>query len=112
MLTGSRIQTSYTRSLGTFTFSTQLSAKDVVVLKIITDLEPDQGYYEIPVGLEKNPFNDPLASSFTLGQAVDHITTALEFDTTVIGSTPGNSNLRDISGYQSKCQTFCKAFRS
>jgi hypothetical protein len=58
---------SYTRNQGTFTFSTQLSAKDIVVLKIITDLEPDQGYYEIPVGLEKNPFNDPL-QSFTLGQ--------------------------------------------
>jgi C-terminal processing protease CtpA/Prc len=47
---------SYTRNQGTFTFSSQLSAKDVVVLKIITDLEPDQAYYEIPVGLEKNPF--------------------------------------------------------
>jgi hypothetical protein len=98
---------SYTRNQGTFTFSSQLSAKDVVVLKIITDLEPDQGYYEIPVGLEKNPFNDPL-QSFTLGQSVDHITTALEFNTTVIGSTPGNSNLRDISGYQINAKRFVK----
>jgi hypothetical protein len=104
---GVRYTGAYTKIRNTFTFSTQLSAKDVVVLKIITDIEPDQGYYEIPVGLEKNPFNDPL-KSFTLGQAVDHITTALEFDTTVVGSTPGNSNLRDISGYQRYSKRFLK----
>jgi hypothetical protein len=98
---------SYTRAQGTFTFSKQLLANDVVALKIITDLEPDQGYYEIPVGLEKNPFNDPL-SSFTLGQSIDHITSALEFDTSVVGSIPGNSNLRDISGYQKYAKRFLK----
>ena len=98
---------SYSRSQGTFTFSKQLSANDVVVLKIITDLEPNQGYYEIPAGLEKNPFNDPVGS-FTLGQAIDHVVTALEFNTTVIGNVPGNSNLRDISGYQKYAKRFLK----
>lgn len=98
---------SYTRTLGTFTFPKQLLAKDVVVLKIITDLEPDQGYYEMPAGLEKNPFNDPL-KTFTLGQAIDHITSALEFDSELVGSIPGNSNLRDISGYQQYAKRFLK----
>lgn len=98
---------SYTRNLGTFTFSKTLSTNDVVVLKVITDIEPDQGYYEIPIGLEKNPFNDPL-QSFTLGQAIDHISTALEFDTSIVGNIPGNSNLRDLSGYQRYSKRFLK----
>ena len=98
---------SYTRTLGTFKFARQLQAKDIVVLKIITDLEPDQGYYEIPIGLEKNPFNDPLIS-FTLGQAIDHISTAVEFDSAVVGVIPGNSNLRDVSGYQKYSKRFLK----
>ncbi len=98
---------SYSRTQGSFTFPTTLLAKDVVVLKIITDIDPDQGYYEIPVGLEKNPFNDPL-QAFTLGQAIDHISSALEYDTTVVGTLPGNSNLRDLSGYEKYAKRFLK----
>ena len=104
---GTQYTDPYSRTLGTFVFSKELLANDIVVLKIITDLEPDQGYYEIPVGLEKNPFNDSLGS-FTLGQAVDHITSAVEFNSDIVGTIPGNSNLRDISGYQQYSKRFLK----
>jgi hypothetical protein len=104
---GVLLQETYTRTNNTFVFPFTLSAKDVVVLKIVTDLEPDQGYYEIPVGLEKNPFNTML-TSFTLGQAVDHVVSAVEFDTTMAGAIPGVSNLRDISGYQKYARRFLK----
>ena len=106
-INGVLFQETYTRTDNTFVFPFTLSAKDVVVLKIVTDLEPDQGYYEIPVGLEKNPFNTML-TSFTLGQAVDHVVSAVEFDTTMAGAIPGVSNLRDISGYQKYARRFLK----
>ena len=97
----------WTRDLGTFTFSTTLAAKDVVSLKIISDVGPDQGYYEIPSGLERNPLNDEL-TSFTLGQAIDHVSSALEFDSNISGPIPGNSNLRDIANYQKYARRFLK----
>ena len=106
-INGIKYTGTYTRIQDTFVFPFTLSAKDTVVLKIITDLDPDQGYYEIPVGLEKNPFNSALIS-FTLGQAVDHITSAVEFDSTIIGTIPGVSNLRDSDGYQKYAKRFLK----
>ena len=106
-INGKRYNDFYQRNLGTFTFSKTLFSKDVIVLKIVTDLEPDQGYYEMPVGLEKNPFND-LLESFTLGQAIDHISTALEFNSEILGIIPGNSNLKDISGYRQYSKRFLK----
>ena len=98
---------SYTRNSGTFTFAETIPANSVLSLKMITDLEPEAGFYEIPVGLEKNPFNDPL-TSFTLGQAIDHVTTALEFNDEIDGAIPGNSNLKDLSGYQTHAKRFLK----
>ena len=106
-INGVKYTGSYTRSDNTFVFPNTLREKDTVVLKMITDLEPDQGYYEIPVGLEKNPFNSIL-QSFTLGQAVDHVVSAIEFDSTVSGPVPGASNLRNIQGYQKHAKRFLK----
>jgi len=106
-LNGKKITGSYTRNLGVFTFNQTFAVNDAITIKVVTDLEPDQGYYEIPTGLEKNPFNDSL-TSFTLGQAIDHISTALEFNTEISGDVPGTSNLRDISGYQSYAKRFLK----
>lgn len=97
----------WTRQSSDFTFSTAFAVNDVISIKVITDIEPDQGYYEIPVGLEKNPFNDPL-DTFTLGQAIDHIVTSIEFDNTFVGVIPGNSNLRDISEYHNNAKRFLK----
>ena len=98
---------SYTRDVNTFTFNKTFSAKDVVSVKIIGEIEPVGGYYEIPVGLEKNPLNDSL-KYFTLGQATDHIRTSLEFDKRFIGSLPGVNNLRDLSEFQQNAKRFLK----
>ena len=106
-LNGVRLTTPYTRVRNQFTFANLFSAKDVVSVKIITDVDPLNGYYEIPVGLEKNPLNKNL-ETFTLGQAVDHIATAIEFDNTFTGQLPGISNLRDLDEYQNHASRFLK----
>jgi hypothetical protein len=98
---------SYTRTKGLFVFDKSLAVGDVVSIKIFADIGPDQGYYQIPHGLEKNPFNEGL-KTFTLGQAIDHLTSALEVDSSFVGVYPGNSNLRDINGYQSRTVRFLK----
>jgi hypothetical protein len=78
-----------------FIFDKPFAVNDVVSIKIIADITPDTGYYQIPVGLEKNPLNDPLRV-WTLGQAVDHLSAALEFNSSFTGILPGLTNLRDI----------------
>jgi len=83
----------------TFVFANNFAVNDVITIKVYTDATPDQGYYEIPVGLEKNPLNQDL-TSFTYGQVLDHLGTMLELDTRFTGLYPGNSNIRDISGFQ------------
>ena len=98
---------SYTRTKNKFVFDKTLSVGDVVSIKIFADIDPDRGYYQIPHGLEKNPLNQNL-KTFTLGQAIDHLTSALEVDSTFAGVYPGNSNLRDINGYQARAMRFLK----
>ena len=97
----------YTRDRGTFTFTTPFAEKDIVSVKIITDVDHVTGYYEIPSGLEKNPLNDKL-TSFTFGQAIDHVVSALEFDNRFEGTIPGKSNLRDLVDYQNNAKRFLK----
>lgn len=91
-----RLTSAYTRVASTFIFDTRFEKGDVLTVKIFADIAPDQGYYEIPVGLEKNPLNQKL-TAFTLGQATDHIATAIEFDQSHQGTFPGNTNLRDLN---------------
>ena len=104
---GVKYQGTWTRQRGVFTFSTQFSAKDVVVIKILAEQDPDEGYYELPVGLEKNPFNAAVAS-FTLGQALDHVSSAIEWDTDFTGVMPGSSNLKDLIDYRQHAKRFLK----
>jgi len=106
-LNGQRINNNYSRQGNKFLFQTTFSQNDVISIKIIDNIEPDQGYYEIPLGLEKNPLNQEI-TSFTLGQAIDHVESSLEFDREFVGSIPGSSNLRDLSNYQSKTTRFIK----
>lgn len=98
---------SYTRNKGTFTFANSFAVNDTVSIKIFSNIDPDQGYYQIPLGLEKNPLNQNL-STFTLGQATDHVSTAVELDSRFTGAYPGASNLRDLEGYQNKSTRFLK----
>ena len=106
-LNGKSFNTEYTRIDGKFVFNKTFNANDVISVKIITDLSPDEGYYQIPIGLEKNPLNAEL-TTFTLGQAIDHIFTSVEFNNDIAGELPGNSNLRDIDGYQQHAKRFLK----
>jgi len=97
----------WTRLNGTFTFSSNFAEGDVVTIKIFADLDPVTGYYEIPLGLEKNPLNEKI-KTFTLGQAADHVLSGVELIDNFSGIYPGASNLRDISGYESKSKRFLK----
>lgn len=106
-INGEKYSGTFTRVDNTFTFETYFKENDVVSLKLFSDLPPDQGYYEIPLGLEKNPFNDDLVE-FTLGQAIDHIVSSTEFDETFSGIIPGKSNLRDLFDYRTYGKRFLK----
>jgi hypothetical protein len=83
----------------TFIFDKPFSKGDVVSIKVYTDAEPDQGYYEIPSGLEKNPLNQDL-NDFSYGQILDHLGSMVELDNNFKGQYPGNSNIRDLTGFQ------------
>jgi hypothetical protein len=87
------------RNRGRFTFEKQLNQNDTVYVKIFCNTPPDRGYYEIPVGLEKNPLNAAM-ETFTYGTATDHLISSLEFSTELIGPSLGSSNLRDINNYK------------
>lgn len=107
-LNGDLLLTTYTRDpLSTFKFAQTFAVGDVVTIKIYTNQLPDQGYYEIPLGLERNPLNEDL-NTFTLGQALDHAGSMVELATNFKGAYPGVSNLRDLSGYQANGRRFLK----
>ena len=46
--------------LNTFIFDKNFNQGDVVTIKVYSDQIPDLGYYEIPLGLERNPLNSNL----------------------------------------------------
>ena len=105
---GFKINNSYVRTNGSFAFSgVTFAVGDVITIELVGEIEPDQGYYEFPVGIQNNPLNETLRT-FTLGQTIDHVSTALDFDTRFTGSLPGVSNLRDLSDYQKHTKRFLK----
>ena len=106
-LNGVHVRSGFTRTEGTFVFDTQFAVGDTVAIKLFANIDPDTGYYEIPLGLEKNPLNEKI-KTFTLGQAADHISTGLELSEDFSGIFPGLNNLRDISGYQTLTRRFLK----
>lgn len=106
-LNGVKLNVNWTRNKNKFTFDKQFVSGDVITLKIFTDLIPDTGYYEIPLGIEKNPLNQNI-ETFTLGQAADHLFTGLEIFDNISGIFPGSSNLRDLNDYQRLCRRFLK----
>jgi hypothetical protein len=97
----------YQRNNKFFTFPFNLNVGDIVSIKVYTEAEPLNGYYEIPIGLEKNPLNQEI-NNFTLGQAVDHVATALDVMDELKGRYPGTSNLRDLFGFNSYARRFIK----
>jgi hypothetical protein len=98
-LNGEKYTGTYTRNRGQFTFDKELLARDVVYIKLFCKTTPDRGYYELPVGLEKNPLNDQLLT-VTYGTAADHLISSLEFSSDLQGTVLGTNNVRDINNYQ------------
>lgn len=107
-LNGYLLSSVYQRiALDTFKFDRKFNVGDILTIKVFSDMTPDLGYYEIPLGLEKNPLNNDI-SSFTFGQAADHVSTMIEVYDEFKGSFPGVSNLRDIDEFQKNGRRFLK----
>jgi hypothetical protein len=107
-LNGNIFLEKYTRvDFNKFEFDHQFKENDVITIKVYSDQDPDEGYYEIPLGLERNPLNTEF-TSFTLGQALDHVGTMVELTEDFRGSFPGVGNLRDLAGYQANGRRFIK----
>jgi len=78
-------------------FIAALEYGDNIVIKTTSDLQKNQnGKYEFPYSLERNPKNQNL-DTFTLGEVNDHVSSIVENTAEFIGQYPGSSNLRDIS---------------
>lgn len=104
---GVRFGGAYTRTDNKFVFEKAFVAGDVITFKLFIDIDPLEGYYEIPLGLERNPLNSDI-STFTLGQASDHVLSALDLVDGFSGNYPGDNNLRDLSDYQQLSRRFVK----
>ena len=77
-------------------FNYALSENDIVVLRTKSSATKNEnGLYEFPSNLEKNPKNN-IISSFTLGEVNDHVSTIVQEADEFFGSYPGAGNLRDI----------------
>ena len=55
----------------------------------------DNGFYEIPINLQNNSFNDEI-SDFTLGEVIDHVGSIVENLPEFFGIYPGLSNLQSL----------------
>ena len=102
-----KLDASYTQNYNKFTFDKTFSAGESITIKVVTSAEPNQGYYEIPLGLEKNPLNQDVSSA-SLGQIIDHIRSGLEFQTVFAGKFPGVGNLRDLIEFKKHAKRFVK----
>lgn len=89
-------------------FPTDLISGDLVKIKTHSK-EPknNNGYYEIPISLERNPLNEDI-KEFTLGEVFDHVSSMIEDLGDFDGIYPGNSNLRDIKDISKFGKRFVK----
>ena len=77
-------------------FIQDLNLDDVILIKTRSKYPKNEnGYYEIPTNLEKNPLNENL-NEFTLGEVNDHVASIVEEINNFSGIFPGPSNLRDL----------------
>jgi hypothetical protein len=76
---------------------------DVVFVAVFNEDIPlgDNAHYEIPINLDINTLNKN-HSTLTLGQMRNHLISLKNNGLNVVGSVPGNSNLRDIV-YKNTC---------
>ena len=73
-----------------------IDVNDIVVLNCYSDTpKNNNGYYEIPHNLERNPLNNNI-TEFTLGQVNDHVEGLVTEVPNFNGDHPGVGNLRDL----------------
>ena len=91
------------------TFAEDLNEGDFVVIKSKTSQanKNENGYYEFPNNLERNPKNEDF-TEFTLGEVIDHVDTMVEDLRNFSGSYPGTSNLRDLGDIDKFGKRFVK----
>ena len=78
-------------------FTRNLEIDDIIQIKTKSSTPKNQnGFYEIPFNLERNPLNEDL-TELTLGEINDHVGSIVEEVDGFSGSYPGQSNLRDLS---------------
>jgi hypothetical protein len=93
---GSAYTTDTTRSGNLkIVFNRDLFSGDIVLIKARSrSPKNDNGFYEIPINLERNPLNGDL-DTITLGEINDHVQSIIESVEDFRGEYPGRSNLRD-----------------
>ena len=74
---------------------TSLTLGDRIDIRIYSTDVSQIGYYEIPKNLDLNTENKNF-TSLTLGQMRNHLSALYENTTRIIGTLPGDSNLRDV----------------
>jgi len=80
----------------TIILANDLTPADVLSIRTFSSQSINaNGYYEIPVNLQSNPFNK-LISEFTLGEVIDHVTSIVDNLDSFRGNFPGASNIRDL----------------
>ena len=77
------------------TDATLVTGDQIDIMIYNSDQVSALGYYEVPLNLDYNSENNNF-SSLTLGQLRNHASTMVANSNQVIGSFPGNSNLRDL----------------
>jgi hypothetical protein len=89
-------------------FVIPIKLKDNIIIKTkYKSIKNDNGYYELPYSLERNPLNENV-TDFTLGEVIDHGSTIVEESTSFRGKFPGKSNLRDLGNLSIYGRKFLK----
>tara|TARA_B100001094_G_scaffold105677_1_gene101836 strand:- start:5792 stop:21241 length:15450 start_codon:yes stop_codon:yes gene_type:complete len=89
-------------------FVNDLNVGDVIKVKTDTKTIKNQnGYYEFPYNLERNPLNDDIVQ-FTLGEVIDHVDSMLEDLPNFTGKFLGANNLRDLGDLDQFGKRFVK----
>jgi hypothetical protein len=89
-------------------FNKNLNVNDIVLFKAYSSAtKNNNGWYEVPVNLERNPLNNDI-TYFTLGEVNDHVDSMIEDLSAFNGIFPGISNLRDIGNLSRYGKRFVK----
>ena len=89
-------------------FSSAIPVDDLIIIKTQSSTPKNEnGYYEFPINLEKNPLNADI-STFTLGEVTDHVKTIVDDVGDFDGVYPGYSNLKDLGDLDRYGKRFIK----